>query len=436
VRRGSFAKNSGADSCDPTKIFTPGLGKRGGDDIIGPMLEPARQNVDPLPLARKIRTALRRAWGRVHRSVKPIGTPAPEPHGENWLAGVPDVDQFDLPQSAEGWAPAVVTAIDYSIDRVETRRVDDIAGFLASHRPEWSVVRWINVAGINDMAVIRAIAVKYDLHPLAVEDVVQIPQRPKVEDYPGSTEHHARLFVIARMVAMVDGRLMSEQVSFFLGRKTLLTFQETSFCDVWNPIRQKIATGGSRLRQNDVSFLLYSLVDAIVDRCFPILEVYSDQLENLEDLVLAKPAQDTMQRIHAIKRELLLVRRAAWPMREAIHNLQRETHECMSDETRTYLRDVYDHTVQIIDLVETYREFANGLTETYMSALSIRMNEIMKVLTIMGTIFIPLTFLAGVYGMNVPLPGGDSRWAYPAFLLVCVTLACGMLLWFKRRGWV
>jgi magnesium transporter len=224
-------------------------------------------------------------------------------------------------------------------------------------------------------------------------------------------------------------------VSFFVGRKTLLTFQETEG-DIWDPIRQRIGLKGSRLRQNDVSFLLYSLLDAIVDQCFPILEYYSDLLEDLEDHILRRPTRSTIQRIHTVKRELLLLRRAAWPMREMINNLQREPHECMSDVTRTYLRDVYDHCVQIIDLVETYRELATGLTETYMSALSIRMNEIMKVLTIMGTIFIPLTFLAGVYGMNMPIPENQWRWSYPAFWGVCAVTATGMLIWFKRRGWL
>ncbi len=345
-------------------------------------------------------------------------------------------DRYELPLATGRVAPAVVTAIDYSAERFESRPIDDLAGFLAAHRPEWSAVRWINVDGVDDMAVIRAIAVKYDLHPLAVEDVVQIPQRAKVEDYPSSAESHARLFIVARMVTLASGGLRSEQVSLFVGRKTLLTFQETRAGDVWSPVRQRLATPGSRLRETDVSFLLYSLLDAIVDQCFPILERYSDRLEDLEDMVLGQPAQGAMLEIHAIKRELLTLRRAAWPMREVINNLQRETHECMSAETRTYLRDVYDHTVQIIDLVETYREFANGLTEIYMSALSIRMNEIMKVLTIMGTIFIPLTFLAGVYGMNVPLPGQQSQWTYPLFLLACGCLSGGMLLWFKRRGWV
>jgi magnesium transporter len=329
----------------------------------------------------------------------------------------------------------IVTCTDYSPDQVHVEQVTDLVNFIGRHRPPWAVVRWINIDGISDHSVIRAFAEKYALHPLAVEDLCQVPQRPKVEDYAASGEHQARLFVVAKMLELVNGHLQCDQVSFFLGRNTLLTFQQQPG-DIWDPIRQKIATRGSRLRGNDVSFLLYSLLDAIVDQCFPILEFYSDQLEELEDVVLATPSSDTLQRIHSFKRELLLMRRSAWPMREVINSLQRESHECMSDITRTYLRDVYDHSVQIIDLIESYREFASGLTETYMSALSIRMNEIMKVLTIMGTIFIPLTFLAGVYGMNMPIPENEWRMSYPVFWGICIATAGGMLLWFKRRGWL
>jgi magnesium transporter len=288
---------------------------------------------------------------------------------------------------------------------------------------------------VNNPSIVQAFAEKYDLHPLAIEDVVHVPQRPKIEDYPGCEDHHPRLFVIARMLRLIDGQLSSEQISMFVGRSTLLTFQEAPG-DVWDPIRQRINTSNSRIRINDTSFLLYTLLDAIVDQFFPILEHFSDRLEDLEEQVLLQPAFDTLEQVHTIKRELLLLRRAAWPMRDAIHALQREPHECLSDNTRTYLRDVYDHTIQIIDLVETYREFGASLTETYMSSISQRMNEIMKVLTIMGTIFIPLTFLAGVYGMNMKIPEAQYPGMYPAFWVICFVTAAGMLMWFKRRGWL
>jgi magnesium transporter len=345
------------------------------------------------------------------------------------------IEHHELMQSQGDSAPVTITCTDFSTDRFQVEQVTNVEDFLARHRPEWAVVRWMNIVGLSDMNILRAFSVKYNLHPLVVEDLVHVGQRPKAEDYPDTGEHQARLFIIARMLKMVDGHVRSEQISFVLGHKTLLTFQERQG-DVWDSIRQRIATKGSRLRENDVSFLIYSLLDALIDQCFPILEFYSEQLEELESQALTSPTGETIRRIHAVKRDLLVVRRCIWPMREVINSLQREKHECMSEVTHTYLRDLYDNCVQIIDLVETYREFATGLTDIYMSALSIRMNEIMKVLTIMGSIFIPLSFLAGVYGMNMPIPENQSKWTYPIFWLICITTVVGMLGFFKRRRWL
>lgn len=237
------------------------------------------------------------------------------------------------------------------------------------------------------------------------------------------------------MVELHDGDLRSDQVSFFLGRNTLITFQEFRG-DAFDPIRKRIQTRGSRLRQHDASFLLYALLDAIVDNYFPLLEGFSDHLEDVEERLLTDPDRCVLQQVHTTKRELLLLRRTVWPLRELIAQLQRDKHECLSETAQMYLRDVYDHCVQIIDLIETYREITDDLTETYISSISNRTNEIMKVLTIMGSIFIPLTFLAGVYGMNMPIP--ENRWAgsYYAFWAICLVMAGGMLLWFRRRGWL
>lgn len=331
--------------------------------------------------------------------------------------------------------PSRVTCLDYGPERVERREVADTAAFLAARRPDWTRVRWINVDGLDDADLVRALAAKYGLHPLAIEDVLVPGQRPKFETYEAQGEHQARVFVIARMLELSDGHLGGEQVSLFLGHNTVLTFQEAPG-DIWDPLRQRIGAAGSRLRANDASFLLYCLLDAIVDHCFPVLEVFGERIEDLEETVLDRPSRETIQKIHALKRELLVLRRAVWPMREVVIGLQREPHECISETTRTYLRDLYDHAVQIMDILETYRDVATGLTETYMSSLSNRMNEVMKVLTIIGTIFIPLTFLAGVYGMNMHIPENQWPWAYPVFWIVCVAVAAGMFLWFRRRGWL
>jgi magnesium transporter len=349
---------------------------------------------------------------------------------------VPGIELHELAQMPSQPGTVRIAAIDYSPDSVLVQDVQDIQAFIQQHRPDWSTVRWINVDGLGDLGVVHALAEKYRLHPLAIEDLLHVPQRPKVDAFDADGELQARLFIIVRMLELQADHLHSEQISIFVGHKTVLTFQETPG-DVWDPIRHRIKTGGSRIRTSDASFLAYSLLDAIIDHCFPILERYGDRLEELEDLVLREPKRETIQAIHRLKRDLLLLRRAVWPMREVVSRLQREPHECFGDTTRTYMRDVYDHAVQIIDIVETFREVATGLTETYMTAMSNRMNEIMKVLTIIGTIFIPLTFLAGVYGMNFRhFPELDKTWAYPAFWGVSVVTAGAMVLWFRRRGWL
>ncbi len=348
----------------------------------------------------------------------------------------PGIEPHELPVPATGVGAVRITCIDYSADRCEQHEIEDLPRFIAAHRPEWSSVRWVNVDGLSDLGVVRALAEKYHLHPLAIEDVLHVPQRPKVQAYDEVGEYQARVFIIVKMMELREGQLLTEQVSLFVGHRTVLTFQETPG-DVWDPIRQRVRTPGSRVRLNDASFLAYSLVDAVVDQAFPILEHFGDRLELLEDMVLRRPTPEAIQEIHRLKRELLILRRAMWPTREVVQKLHREPHECFSTVTQTYLRDVYDHTVQIIDILETYREMATGLAETYMTAISVRMNEIMKVLTVIGTIFIPLTFLAGVYGMNFQFfPELHWKWSYLLFWVICLGVGGGMLAWFRRRGWL
>jgi len=349
----------------------------------------------------------------------------------------PGIEHDEIASLPGGSGLARITCIDYSPGNVSFLEVTDLDDFVARHRPEWSAVRWISVDGLADMAAIHALATKYNLHPLAIEDLLHVTQRPKIETFGGEeSDFQARLFIVTRLPRLMDGRLHHEQVSIFLGHNTVLTFQE-SRSSAWDPIRQRIKAKGSRLRSNDASFLAYSLLDVIVDSCFPILEHYSDRAEELEDLILERSHPNLINDIHQHKRDLLQLRWVVWPMREVVSTLQREAHECVSDATRVYLRDLYDHVIQIIDLIETYREIASDLTETYMSSVSNRMNEIMKVLTLIGTIFIPLTFLAEVYGMNFHyFPELDQVWAYPAFWVICLLAAVIMLLLFRRRNWL
>jgi magnesium transporter len=371
--------------------------------------------------------------GRRRRSLKPR---LPRVRKTSAPGSVPGIELEQLSRMPSGAVPAVVRCIDYGPGQVQSQEIRDLDAFIAGHRPEWATVRWINVDGLTDMRVVRALAEKYHLHPLAIEDLLHVTHRPKVEPYHDDGTYQARLFIIVRMLELQAGRLKSEQISIFLGHKTVLTFQESPG-DVWDAIRQRIQTTGSRVRANDASFLAYSLIDAIVDHCFPLLEHYGDRLEEVEAAVLQHASRSAIEEIHDLKRELLLFRRAMWPMREVISNLQREPHDCLSDSTRTYLRDVYDHAVQIIDIIETYREIAIGLTETYMTVISTKLNEIMKVLTIVGTIFIPLTFIAGVYGMNFHyFPEINWRWGYAFFWGLCGATAGSMLWWFRKNGWL
>jgi magnesium transporter len=349
----------------------------------------------------------------------------------------PGIEHEELAGLPGGTGQVHITCIDYYPGEALTQEVENLGDFLSHHRPEWSAVRWVNVDGLSNMEVIHALATKYNLHPLAVEDLLHTRQRPKVESYGGEDgEFQARLFIVARAVQIKNGRLRHEQISIFLGHKTVLTFQEAPGSE-WDSIRQRINAKGSRLRNSDASFLAYSLLDAIVDSCFPILEHYSDRAEELEELILEHPQPNVINAIHQLKRDLLLLRWAIWPMRDVVSTLQRDPHECVSDATRVYLRDLYDHVIRIIEITETYREIASDLTETYMSSVSNRMNEVMKMLTLIGTIFIPLTFLAGVYGMNFRyFPELEQIWAYPAFWVISILLAIVMLLIFRRRKWI
>lgn len=359
------------------------------------------------------------------------------PRIQHTPGAAPGIEHHEIKTLPSGSEPARVTCMDYSPGKVLARTVDDLPEFIEQHRPDWTAVRWINVDGLHDMSVIHALATEYELHPLAVEDLLQVPQRPKVESYGGEdSELRARLFLVARAFRLEPDGLRSEQMSIFLGHRTVLTFREGA-TDVWEPIRQRLQTKNTRLRNSDASFLMYSLLDATIDSLYPILESYGDRLEDLEIQILDAPPRVTIGDINQVKRELLMLRRVAWPMREVVATLQREPHELLSETTRVYLRDLYDHVVQIMDIIETYREMAAALTDAYMSSISNRMNQIMKVLTVISTIFIPLTFLAGVYGMNFHhFPELDQPWAYPLFWIVCGILATAMFILFRRRHWL
>lgn len=333
-------------------------------------------------------------------------------------------------------SPPVIFLIDYNETkavRIKINEPEDCLPYLDTES-----VSWVDVEGLGSENVLRRIGEVFKLHPLVLEDVVNVPQRPKIDEYED------QVLFIARMVTPKDsGRgFLAEQVSLILGKHYLLTVQEEPDYDCFGPVRERIRLGKGTIRQHQADYLAYSLIDAIIDGFFPVLEDYGEALEELEDEVVANPNRQSLEKIHRIKRELLSLRRAIWPQRDAINSLIRDCNHLISDEVRVYLRDCYDHTVQVIDMVETYREVASSLMDVYVSSVGNRMNEVMKFLTIVSTIFIPLTFIAGVYGMNFDtdvspwnMPELKWYWGYPACILVMGGIATWLILYFKRKGW-
>ena len=327
----------------------------------------------------------------------------------------------------------IITVIAYSPDGMIEEQIADIDQIPECLR-KWPIT-WINVDGLGDAETIRRIGEIFNLHRLALEDVVNVHQRAKVEQYG------AHLFIVARMVAWSD-RLETEQLSIFLGQKWVLTFQERPGGDSFDPVRARLRESRGRIRDVGADYLAYALLDAVVDAYFPVLEQYGEALEDTEQDVLRGSAQEIIQRIHSIKHDLLILRRAIWPMREAVHTLVRDPHPVIHDETRIYLRDCYDHTIQLIDLLETYRELGSDLRDLYLSSASNRMNEIMKVLTVISTIFIPLNFIAGVYGMNFNteypwnMPELNWRFGYLYALSLMLTVTAGLIYFFWQKGWL
>ncbi len=300
-------------------------------------------------------------------------------------------------------------------------------------------VSWVDVQGLGNRDILERLGKVFDLHPLVLEDVVNMGERPKIEDYED------QLLIIARMVVPKERTygFYSEQVSLVLGQNYLLTVQEEPEHDCLESVRVRIERNKGIIRKQGADYLAYALLDAIIDGFFPVLELYGDRLEELEEEVIFKPTRQTLQQIYQIRRELLQLRRAIWPQRDAISTLIRDSSELISEEVRMYLRDCYDHAVQVMDMVETYRELSSGLMDVYLSAVSNKMNEIMKLLTVVSSIFIPLTFVAGIYGMNFNtekspynMPELNWYWGYPICLAFMGAIAGGLLFFFWRRGWL
>lgn len=293
-------------------------------------------------------------------------------------------------------------------------------------------ITWVDIQGFGDRDLIRQVGELFDLHPLAIEDVVNVPQRPKAEPY------EQQIIIIVKMVRL-DGtsEIVMEQVSIVLGKNYVLTFQE-HYGDVLDPVRRRIRTGKGRpIRNEGPDYVAYAIFDTIIDGYYPVLEAIGNYLEQLEEAVIDNPTPQLLQRLNRTRAKLTNLRRAIWPQREAANRLVREEHPLIAANVQLFLRDTYDHCVQTSEVIEMYREMVAGLMNTYLSSVANRTNEVMKVLTIVATIFIPLTFIAGIYGMNFDhMPELHNRWAYPAIWVTMISVAIGMFAFFWRKGWI
>lgn len=321
-----------------------------------------------------------------------------------------------------------ISVLVYSPERAqeyEIREVAEIRGLLREN-----TVAWIDVQGLGDEQLIREIGGLFQLHPLALEDAVNTPQRPKLE------AHESYVQFIVRMALLRDGRVDTEQVSLFVGENYVLTMQER-YGDVFDRVRNRIRQGGPVFRRSGSEYLAYALADAVIDGYFPVTDQYGERLEALHDEVMSAPRPPVLRSLHALTRELLEIRRSVWAMREVVGLVLRDALPRFTDRTRVHFRDCYDHCVQIVEVIDTYRELAGGLLDIYLSSVSNRQNEVMKTLTVVASIFIPLTFLAGVYGMNFEhMPELHAEWGYPAVLAVMFLLALLLVLAFWQRGWL
>ena len=334
------------------------------------------------------------------------------------------------------WTPTTIVPPKVRVMTWNETELEDLEldpAELATIGPAPDRLRWVDVQGLGDGSLVAAFGKQHDLHPLAIADVVNIGQRPKAETYGDDW------FLVIRMASMDGEHVLLEQVSMFLFDGMVITFQEREG-DCLGPLRDRIHRSGKRIRSGDSHYLTVMVIDAIVDGYFPVLETLGETLEELEELVVQRPTADVLERIYHMKRELLTFRRAVWPLRETLSQLMRD--ESFPDSVNPYLRDATDHVAQVTDIVETYREIAASFVDVYLSSVGQRTNETMRVLTVISTIFIPLTFVAGVYGMNFDTsrPGNMPElllpYGYLIFWAVCALMGIGLLFLFRKLGWL
>ena len=323
-----------------------------------------------------------------------------------------------------------ITLIDYDEAQLQEKELETVDEcFPFKDKP---TVTWINIDGIHQVEIIEKIGKHFNIHPLILEDILHTGQRPKMEDFEDY------IFVVVKMIYYddKDNEIRAEQLSVVLGSNFVISFQEKEG-DVFDPVRDRIRKSKGRIRKMKADYLAYALLDTIVDHYFVVLEKLGEKIEDMEEQLVTNPTPETLQTIHTLKRELIFLRKSVWPLREVINVLERGESSLINESTGIYLRDVYDHTIQVIDTIETFRDMVSGMLDIYLSSISNKMNEVMKVLTIIATIFIPLTFIAGLYGMNFKyIPELEWHWGYPVLLFVMAGIGFLMLVYFRRKRWL
>ena len=324
-----------------------------------------------------------------------------------------------------------ITVIDYDEGNFQEKVIAEIQEcFTFKDKP---TVTWINVDGIHKVEIPEKLGECYGFHPLIIEDILNSDQRPKMEDFGDY------IYIVLKMLNL-DSRtnnIISEQISLILGPNFVISFQEGHEGDVFNPVRERLRTGKGKVRKMGADYLAYSLIDSIVDNYFIILEKLGEKIESLEERLVTNPTGNVLREIHNLKREMLFLRKSVWPLREVISTMAKGESSLIHPSTGIYLRDIYDHTIHVVDTIETFRDMVSGMLDIYLSSMSNRMNAVMKVLTIIATIFMPLTFLAGVYGMNFKhMPELEWKFGYPMIVLVMLIVAVIMLFFFRKKKWL
>jgi magnesium transporter len=325
---------------------------------------------------------------------------------------------------------AQITLTEYNAEQLREKSISTITA--VEHNKADRLVRWVNVDGIHQVNLLESCGTHFNLHSLVLEDILNTGHRPKFE------EHDDYLFLVLKMLFLPEAgsEVQTEQISLIVKENLVLSFQERSG-DVFDGVRERIRNNRGRIRKRGADYLAYALLDSVIDNYFVILEKIGEEIEGLQEELIFAPTPTTLQKIHNLKREMILLRKSVWPLRELISGMQRCESTLIARENEIFFKDIYDHTIQVIDTVETFRDILSGMLDLYLSSISNRMNEIMKVLTIMATIFIPLTFIAGIYGMNFDvMPELHWPWGYAAFWIMILFIAGGMALYFRKKNWL